>query len=125
MESYRRSIRSVVQEITNQVLQLHPKVMLLFDFGDCRHKDLLANMLTAGIAVLVQKRQTARIPHVREWMLKVCYVCLLNKLSAVCRYRLGNTNALPNIQLQWKVFIWSSYLNAQTVTVKECVLQLL
>lgn len=94
-----------MKEVTDQEIPLHPRVMLLFDFEKtCRYKDLTANMLTASTLLLAQRWKTAIVPTSREWLSKVCQLCLLNKLSAVCNYIMGWLNALKIFELQWNVF---------------------
>lgn len=39
-----------MQEVTGQEIQLHPRVMLLFNYDkDCRYKELVENMLMANL----------------------------------------------------------------------------
>lgn len=97
--------------------------MLLFDFGDYKHKDLLANMLTASISLLVQNWKTTKVPSKIEWLLKLRYVCLLNKLSADCKYRAGH-NTLKNFQ-EWDAFIRSKYMVHYKEQVRGNILLLL
>lgn len=125
VESYLQKLGAVLKEVTGQELKLHPRVMILLDLRKYKHKDLIANMLTAAITLLAQNWKTTKVLSMQEWLLKVCYVCLLNKLSAICKYRTGYLNALKNCQSQWEVFIRSKYMAHHKIQVRKNILMLL
>lgn len=116
----------MLQTVTGQEIQLHPRVLLLFDFDkDYRNKELLANMLAAANLLIAQRWKTGEVPSLDEWLLKVCHLCLLNKLSAACRYRMGSAHALKNNSLHWDCFLASRYTRCQVLDTNECVLTML
>lgn len=64
-----------ILEVTGRSLQLNPREMLLFDLGsDCKHKTLVANMLTAAALLLAQKWKSQEIPTITEWLAKIRYM---------------------------------------------------
>lgn len=119
------SATAALKEITGQCIEIHPSVMLLFDFRIYRHKELLANLLSASITLSAQNWKTAMIPSMQEWLAKVRHVCLLNKLSTVCKYKAGSFTALRAFQTQRRAFVSSKYMEHCEVRLRENILMLL
>lgn len=76
--------------------------MLLLDFehaGVVLLKDFLAHMLTAATLIIIAKPwKTQEKASVTDWIAKVKYMCLINKLTAIIKVRMGNTNALKKCE---------------------------
>lgn len=80
-----------------------PLVMLLGDFRGCEFsKTLLFNMIAAATMVISRKWKSLELPSVGEWLSKVRYIvtALMNKLSAICAYRIGDEKALYKFNKQ-------------------------
>lgn len=61
-------------------------IMLLLDIECCKNealKDLMINMLIAATLLIVKKWKFTKIPTINEWLAKVQYMGLINKLSAM------------------------------------------
>lgn len=94
-------VRRVVWEGTGYLLQLHPREMLLFDLDrSCGSKGLVAYMLSAASFLLAQKWKSQELSSTAQWLIKVRHMSLLNKLSAVSRFRVGNLIALKRYNEQ-------------------------
>lgn len=101
---------------------------MLCDFTDCNIGELgvlITYMLTASILSVVGKRKSEEIPLVTEWLAKVRYLGLMNKLSAICIYRTGQENAIENFTMQWGLFWCSNYVGYQIDHIKESILSVL
>lgn len=60
----------------------------------------------------------------QEWIEKVKYMCLINKLTVVIRYITGNSNALSTYNSEWNCFFESNY-NRTKKMIRECILSIL
>lgn len=87
-------INNRVEEITKVKLPVNPRIMLLLDCECVRvvmFKEILAHMLTAA-TLLTAKHWKSEEVTIREWIEKVKDMCLVNKLTAIIKYRTGNIN---------------------------------
>lgn len=72
-------------------------MFFLFDFsnmGSCKCKQLVTHMLTAVSLLIAQRWKSEELPNIGERLAKVQYLCLLNKLSAMCKLQTGDAHVL-------------------------------
>lgn len=118
----------VHKSIAGTALPFVPQVMLLGNFRGCElmvSKMLLINLIAAATMVVVRKWKSSELPLVGEWLSKVRYTALMNKLSTICAYRAGDANALYNFNKQWELFLFSGYMTYQTMGVHDSILPIL
>lgn len=86
---------------------MSPWVMVLLDFDYGRVvmlKVLLAHMLTAS-SLIIAKHWKAQVEvTLADWIMKVRYMALVNKLMAINRFTLGKMNVLKEYELEWHYF---------------------
>lgn len=80
-------------------------------------------MLTAATLLIAQRWKSVEVPTLREWLSKVHYMCLVNKLSAMCRYGAGYVNDVKMFVTMGVVM--SRYAENQLTNVKEYILSVL
>lgn len=115
----------MLQGIAGHKVRLNPAVMLLFAFGNgCKCVKSYGEYVDCGMFINSTKMESA-IPTVGEWLVKVRYLCLLNKLASMCRYRMGFVNALEKFGLQRECFLVSRYAKYSIANVKEYILTVL
>lgn len=83
-------------------------------------KELLTHMLTAATLLIVKYWKSDEEVTDREWIEKVKYMCLVNKLTAIIRYRAGKVNVLKAFETEWKYFVESRYNRAGN-NVRDCI----
>lgn len=79
----------------------------------------MVNMLIAALLLLATNWKSTTLPLVEEWISQVRYVFLMGKLSAVCRYRMGQEKAIELFPFQWSVFVELKYVNSCHVSIRE------
>lgn len=97
----------ITQFVSEKVLPWTPRAILLADLvstdmGSMRI--LVANILAVAIM------EDTDIPTVREWLSKVRFMGTMAKITAICRNRAGNVNAISDFIQHWGVFMLSKYL---------------
>lgn len=79
-----------IKQISGTKLPLTPRVMLLLDSEYGRiiiGKELLAHILTAATLLIAKWWKLKEEVSVWEWIMKIRYMCLINKLTAIIRNR--------------------------------------
>lgn len=79
--------------------------MLLLDlqFGTIiMRRERLAHMLTAASLLIAKHCKSEEEVTLRDWIKKVTYMCLISKIIAIIRYRLGKYNTLREFKVKWK-----------------------
>lgn len=62
------------------------------------HKEVLAHMLTAATLLIAKHWKSQENVTIADWVAKLKYICLINKLTATIKYRMGKTNALQTLK---------------------------
>lgn len=75
-------------------------------------------MLNAANLLLAQKWKSQGIPAPAEWWGQRRYLCLLNRLSAVCRFQTGAYSALKRFKCYWEMFQTSNLVDYVTMNVR-------
>lgn len=87
----------MLQDIMGIKIQLTPRTMLLLENVKGIKEELTSHMWTVAVLLIAQGWKSTEVPTVSEWIVKVRYMCLMNKCSVMCRYRGGQTNAIKNL----------------------------
>lgn len=84
--------------MTGIQLPWDPKFFLLCDFsrhgGISKFKYFVANALVVTKLLIASLWKRSLIPSKQDWIIKFHYVLLMNKLSAITRYRSGVINVI-------------------------------
>lgn len=92
-----KEINSKVQEMMMVQAPLNSRAVLLLGFEDSKLKkckDFIAHLLTSATLLIAKRWDMTDVSAIKEWFSKIRYMCLLNKLSAMCTYGVGNVNVL-------------------------------
>lgn len=79
-------------------------------------------MLTALSLLIAYSWKQQEPPSIGEWLTKVRFLCLLNKLSGRCRFRSDDDKALDRFQQQLSCFMASRFANQSTMEVNDYLL---
>lgn len=105
--------------MTRIKLPMDSRIMLLFDFdyaGVTMLRTLLSHMVSAG-TLLVAKYWKAQLKLIiTDWLRKISYMCLTNKLAAIKRFKKGNLSTLKDFAAEWECFVSSKYTNVTRET---------
>lgn len=85
---------------------------------------VLAHMLTAATLMVGKHWKLEKDVSIKERVEKIRYVCLINKLTAIMRYRPGNSNALTTYCSEWSCFFKPRY-NRTNEMIREHILSLM
>lgn len=97
----------VLSHITGEGILVNPRLMLLIDFEHFNwqsHQMLLANLLTTASLLIAKGWKLEDPPTLVEWIVKVRLMCLVSKLSALCRYRVGAEQFMVKFSCHWGTF---------------------
>lgn len=106
------SITSCIKEITKVTLPMNPRIMLWLDFhggGVVILRELLAHILAAATLLIAKHWKMRRKVTMMDWIGKIQYMCLINKLTVIIKYRGGQINVLNAFELEWSCFVKSRY----------------
>lgn len=131
MQKFGLGVNGRIEEITKIRLPMNPRVMLLLDFeygGVVTFKILLAHMLTAATLLIAKPWKSEKELQLMDWIEKIRYMCLVNKLTAIIIYRTGNATALRDFKVEWKCFTKSRFSKVNdnvrvTVYIKERIIK--
>lgn len=97
------SVADEVSKVMGTTVLFSPRIHALHDFSRLKfntlQKLLLLNLCVAATLLLDAKSPDS--PTKDEWTAKVRSLFLINKLSALVRYRQGFSNALIQFERQW------------------------
>lgn len=65
---------------------------------------MLFNLCTRASLLLASKWKTEEVPCEEDWLAKVRYLLLMNKLLAIALYQQGNDLAFWNFKKDWADF---------------------
>lgn len=78
---------------------------------------LVLNLITAVMQLIAAKWKLKESLTKTEWSIKMRHVFLLNKLSAVCKYRKGDFRAIEKFKKYWYLFMQDLSINVQKIDV--------
>lgn len=61
-------------------------------------------LIMAAAQLITSNWKHGKVPSLAEWFVKIRHMFLLNKLTVVCKYRLGDLDALRRFRRQWRTF---------------------
>lgn len=83
-------ISLALTQIFGMAVPKDSRLMILMDFGFFKiphYRLLLANLLPAVSLLVAKVRKLEESPSMEDWVIKVRFMCLVSKLSAMNSYR--------------------------------------